>query len=299
MEKHETWIKSHGPNSRSLLWAVCLALTLMVSTQALAHGTKVHEGPTPPPAVADDMATDADIAVEEPAFELSAPSAHEEGAHAHGGEDNHGAEATEDIHDHSAHEHNEAPLEVERAATEDAHGHGEAATEDAHDHSAHAPNQALLESGFGRLLVWIGKFHPAAVHFPIALLLGAALAELLSLRFNDGFFRGAVRYSLWLGALGALGAALLGWLYGGFHLVDEESVLTYHRWNGTGIAALALLTLWLGERRARKSSGHSGAFRTALFATALLVGLNGYWGGLMVHGAEQHQWPTAPTEHAH
>lgn len=171
--------------------------------------------------------------------------------------------------------------------------------ESAHDHSAHKPNEALLKTGFGRFLVWLGKFHPAAVHFPIALLLVAAFGELLSLRFNSDFFRGAARFSLWTGAVGAVGAALLGWLYGGFRLVDEETVLTIHRWNGTSIAALALMTLWLGERRLMKQPARSGIYRTALFATAFLVAVNGYLGGLMVYGPEQHQWPTSQAEHAH
>lgn len=178
--------------------------------------------------------------------------------------------------------------------------HSEAApTESTHDHSAHGPSEALLKTRFGRFLVWLGKFHPAAVHFPIALLLVAAFAELLSLRYRPEFFRDAARFSLWTGTVGALGAALLGWLYGGFRLIDEETVLTIHRWNGTSIAALALLTLWLGERRLQAQPTRNGIYRSALFATALLVGVNGYLGGLMVYGPEQHQWPTTQAEHAH
>ncbi len=161
-----------------------------------------------------------------------------------------------------------------------------------HDHSAHGPNEALLKTTSGQFLVWLGKFHPAAVHFPIALLLVAALAELISMRFNPAFFRDAARFSLWVGAVGAVGAAILGWLYGGFRLTDAETILTIHRWNGTGIAALALLTLWMQERRVRTLPARSGLYRASLFVTALLVGLNGYLGGLMVYGPEQHQWPT-------
>jgi len=192
-------------------------------------------------------------------------------------------------------------------AEEDPHGHstfdtgkehGEAVAEEAHDHAAHAPNEALLETGFGRFLVWLGKLHPAAVHFPIALLLAAAVAEILSMRYRPDFFQNAARFSLWFGALGALGAAALGWFYGGFRLVDEENLLTVHRWNGTGLTALALLTLWLNERRIRRDTAQKSLYRTALFVTALLVGLNGFLGGLMVYGPEQHQWPSPPAAHS-
>lgn len=172
-------------------------------------------------------------------------------------------------------------------------------SKDAHDHSAHGPNALLLESSVGRLLVWLGKFHPAAVHFPIALLLSAAFAELLSLRSKHGFFPNAVRFCLWIGALGAVGAALLGWLYGGFRITDEESILTFHRWNGTTIAVLALLALWLEEQRVRTEFARNGAIRSVLFAVALLVGLNGYLGGLMVYGPEQHEWPKSEVVQSH
>lgn len=240
---------------------LALALALALSSPALADGTEEH--PTAPQTTLSKTEPPAEAAMVMggQAHEPMAGSSHGE-PHAHGG----GGE------------------------------HSKTASEDAHDHSAHGPNEALLKTGFGRLLVWLGKFHPAAVHFPIAMLLGAALAELLSLRFNNGFFRDAARFSLWAGALGAIGAASLGWFYGGFRLTDEETLLTLHRWNGTGIAVLTLLALWLGERRARQQPLRNGMYRTALFATALLVGLNGYWGGLMVYGPEQHQWPVSPSE---
>lgn len=230
----------------------------------MAHGEKGHEGA--PPAISHGtMVKDQPPANEEPNTDHTEFDAHDNQEHAHAGE--------------------EAPDGV--------------SAEEVHDHSAHSPNEALLETGFGRLLVWLGKFHPAIVHFPIALLIAAALAELLSLRFNPAFFSNAARFSLWVGALGAAGAALIGWLYGGFRLTDEEAVLTVHRWNGTAIAVLALAALWLGERRARPPLFRSGLYRGALILTTSLVTLNGYLGGLMVYGPEQHQWPVRPAEHAH
>lgn len=51
--------------------------------------------------------------------------------------------------------------------------------------------------------------------------------------------------------------------------------------------SLSLSHIWLGTHR------------TMFFVTALLVGLNGYWGGVMVYGPEQHQWPETPSAHSH
>lgn len=182
----------------------------------------------------------------------------------------------------------------------DAHHHDEEALGGHHhDHSDHGPDPFLLKSGFGRFLVWLGKFHPAVVHLPIALLLAAALAELLSLGYEPTFFRNAVRFCLWAGALGAVVAACLGWFYGGFHITDEKEFLTVHRWNGTAVAALALIALWLEERRVKAGYAHNGAVRTLLLLVALMAGVNGYLGGLMVYGPEQHEWPKMEAPHSH
>ncbi len=245
-----------------LAFFLALAILLLPLASAMAHGDQAHESTSQTQAASETS---------DPAHTTSESSHEEASPHLHSEEN------------HAQHAHDEA----------------DATNEKAHDHSAHGPNEALLKTGYGRFLVWLGKFHPAAVHFPIALLLGAALAELLSLKSKSRFFSDAARYSLWLGTMGAIGAATLGWFYGGFRLVDEEAILTFHRWNGTGLAILALVTLWLNERRMRQYPSRNSLYRTALLVTALLVGINGYLGGVMVYGKEQHQWPAIPSESAH
>ena len=246
-----------------LICALSLGATTLASPLAMAHGSEIHMDT--PPAPVEEVILDADISQEAPALDPMTTHAPNDLAHLHGNNDGHEASTGEDVH----------------------------------DHSAHAPSEALIQTGFGRLLFWLGKFHPAAVHFPIALLLGAALAELISVRRNSTFFQEAGRFCLWVGTIGAVGAALLGWLYGGFHMTDDAPFLTLHRWNGTGIGILALLTLWLLERSMRQQASRRGSYRVALLVTALMVGTNGYLGGLMVYGPEQHQWPEAPAEHSH
>lgn len=263
MENQKPWTNFLCAKHMPLIWGICIAFALMIAAPAIADGTTAHEH-APPTLSEDTDPGNPGISKEEPKTELKAADLPQGQDHAHDNGDD----------------------------------HGETVMDTTHDHSTHGPNEALLKTGAGRLLVWLGKFHPAAVHFPIALLLGAALAELLSIRFANGLFRDAARFCLWLGTLGAVGAATLGWLYGGFRLVDEDTVLALHRWNGTGIAILATLSLWLGETQTRRKPSRKGAHRTMLFVTAVLVSLNGYWGGLMVHGPEQHQWPAEPVEHA-
>jgi len=63
-------------------------------------------------------------------------------------------------------------------------------------------------TGLARVERFLGEVHPLVVHFPIALLLAAALAQLFV--YGGKPWEGAVRYCLYLGALGAVVAAGLG-----------------------------------------------------------------------------------------
>lgn len=125
----------------------------------------------------------------------------------------------------------------------------------------------------------LGRLHPMATHFPIALLLAAALAELaLMVRPTLGL-KPTIHFLVAGGAIGAVAAAVLGWFAGGWRLSDRSEILGLHRWNGTGIALVSLLAWWLAAR---------GSNRTVLRATlgimaaALIV--QGYYGGEMVFG---------------
>ena len=137
------------------------------------------------------------------------------------------------------------------------------------------------------LLSWLGRFHPPLTHFPIALLIAAAAAELLFIRSGSVLFEHSVRFSVWSAALTALPAAVLGWFFGGFHLVDDEWVMTAHRWSGTGAALLALWILLLLERTGREPASR-GLFRAALFSGAALVAAAGFFGGALLYGLDHY-----------
>jgi hypothetical protein len=135
-----------------------------------------------------------------------------------------------------------------------------------------------------RLLSWVGAFHLIAVHFPIALLIVAAMAEMWLAYFGQRIPSPTVRFGVWLGAVAAIAAALLGWIYAwSGHGVGMPRVLALHRWLGTAAAIWAIGAVWLLERDERR--GHrSLVFRLWLFIGALLVGLTGHFGGVLVHG---------------
>ena len=147
-------------------------------------------------------------------------------------------------------------------------------------------------SFFEKVTHWLGKTHPPSVHFPIALLTAAAVAELLRVVTGKTAFDSITRYCIWFGTLTAVMAGALGWCAGSFRLTDASWVLMTHRWLGTSTAACAGLVLLLSEasrgpdRRKTRIS-----FRVALLVLAVLVSAAGFFGGAVVFGINHYAWP--------
>src|SRR5262249_22115843 len=145
---------------------------------------------------------------------------------------------------------------------------------------------------FEKLTLWLGKFHPAAVHFPVALLTAAAISGLLRLTTGKSTFDVVTRYWVWLGPLTALAAGALGWFLGGFRLTDSSWVMTAHRWLGTAAVAWAGLVLLLCEVSGRPDRRRArGWSRVALLGGAVLVLVTGFFGGALVFGIDHSAWP--------
>jgi len=94
-----------------------------------------------------------------------------------------------------------------------------------------------------------------------------------------------------VGTISALAAATLGWLFGGLHFVDDDWLLTTHRWVGTATAAGAMLSLYFSERLQWRRPGNGrGLLRLALALVALLVSAAGFFGGAMIYGIDHFSW---------
>jgi uncharacterized membrane protein len=127
---------------------------------------------------------------------------------------------------------------------------------------------------------FLGRLHPLATHFPIALLIAAALAELLlAIRPALGM-QTTVRFLVAGGTIGAVAAAFFGWFAGGWRLADRSDTLALHRWTGTGIAGASLVALWLVTRKGESRAG----LRILLIALAGALVIQGYLGGEMAFG---------------
>jgi mono/diheme cytochrome c family protein/uncharacterized membrane protein len=147
-------------------------------------------------------------------------------------------------------------------------------------------------AGFSeKLIAWLGKFHPAVVHFPVALLTAAGLAELLRMITGKLAFDPVSRYCAWFGFLTAMLAAALGWFAAGFQLSDTSWVLSTHRWLGTSTAAGAAVVLLVSELSRRPEARRSlMLFRVAVLCMPVLVLATGFFGGALVFGLDHYSF---------
>jgi uncharacterized membrane protein len=133
----------------------------------------------------------------------------------------------------------------------------------------------------------LGKLHVLVIHFPIALIAAAAIAESIWIFQRRPGMSPAVRFCVLLGAAGAVVAAVLGWIhasYGGFG-ADAGHDLMLHRWLGTAATLGAVLAAVASEWDAFVGR-RSLLFRGVLFASAAVVGAAGHFGGMLVYGSD-------------
>lgn len=131
---------------------------------------------------------------------------------------------------------------------------------------------------------WLGKLHPAVVHFPIALLLVAVLADLLRRRDVASFL-------LVVGALSAVGASVLGWIAGETTPATKLEELDRHRWTGVAVSAWAVAAMFLYPRWTGPDGAPRLKPRLLLIGLVVLVSLAGHWGGELAWG---HGYLTPP-----
>jgi len=152
---------------------------------------------------------------------------------------------------------------------------GIAASDDAPDAPWIKPDSILYNS-----IKYVGKFHLMVLHFPIAFLLAAGLVQWYQVIRKKG--GSVVPLLLWFGAIGAVAAATLGWMYAydSVYFGEDDNLLFWHRWLGTGTALLALIVLSLRNKLSPKT------LAIALTLCAGMVAAAAHFGASLVNGAD-------------
>jgi uncharacterized membrane protein len=140
------------------------------------------------------------------------------------------------------------------------------------------------------LELFIGRFHPLIVHFPIALLVVAAIIEVVSSRFQRlKQLSLALPFILILGTATALISVIMGWLIANDRGYDDD-ILFWHRWSGVTILLFSIFLTLVVFKVIRISS----TIQTSLFIVLfLLISVAGHLGGSLTHG-ENYLFERAP-----
>ena len=142
---------------------------------------------------------------------------------------------------------------------------------------------------------FLGRLHPMVVHFPLGLILFAAILELFTIgRFNSKL-RPGIKICLITGVVTALISAAFGWLLASG---DEYAgnTLNIHQWSGIATATLGtIVLLMLFRLRKQQHPASVGIYRTLLFVTAAGISVTGHFGASLTHG-DEYLTEVLPTE---
>ncbi len=133
----------------------------------------------------------------------------------------------------------------------------------------------------------IGKFHVIVVHFPIALVFSAVLADLLWLATRKETFARAGRYCLVLAAISALPVVITGLAAAHTQqfVGDYLYIVAAHRYLGIASFVIAALAACMrfSCRQPMKKWWLVG-YCILMLALMVSIALTGHYGGMLVHG---------------
>jgi uncharacterized membrane protein/mono/diheme cytochrome c family protein len=132
------------------------------------------------------------------------------------------------------------------------------------------------------LITFIGRFHPLWVHLPIGFLIIAVLFKAYVVLGKKPAMQEAVSFSLLLGAISALIAAVLGFMLsqsGGY----EDDLLDIHLVAGWTTVIISAIAWWVSKNELRFSKKLN---YTVLGLMILALSVTGHFGGSLTHGED-------------
>ena len=140
----------------------------------------------------------------------------------------------------------------------------------------------------GRVWAFQGYFHPATVHFPIALFSIGGLFVVLGLVWPKVGTQVPLACLL-IGSLAAVAASAMGWSFAteqGYpdYTAGWDKEITAHRWSGLIVTAAAVVLAVIAIQGVRKDNRNLNfIWKSGLLVLALLIGLVGHQGGEMTY----------------
>lgn len=144
----------------------------------------------------------------------------------------------------------------------------------------------------GRLWAFQGYFHPATVHFPVALLTFGAIFVVLGWKW-PALGTQIPLACLIFGAISSIGATMMGWSfadrcgYPSWTNFDMDNEFFWHRWGGvivTVTAAVMAVVALVSIKR--KSESLTRVWKVGLLVLAAMVGMVGHQGGELTYGSD-------------
>lgn len=129
------------------------------------------------------------------------------------------------------------------------------------------------------LWTFLGRMHPAVVHFPIGLLYLAVVFEVLGRRKRSMQYLGSIQLTVIIAAISAILSVVLGLMLSGSDDYGADA-LQAHQWSGIATMVLAVITAYLYQRKLRRYAFF------LLIASTLGVTISGHLGSELTHGED-------------
>ncbi|MCC9599732.1 cytochrome C [Stieleria sp. JC731] len=143
-----------------------------------------------------------------------------------------------------------------------------------------------------RVWAFQGFFHPATVHFPIALFLLGGFFVVVGWKWPAVGTQIPLACLL-IGSLTAIASTAMGWSfaveegYGSWTKVDFDSEVFWHRWSGVIVTVLSVVFALIALAGVRKQDpSKAKVWKSGLLLIAVLVGLVGHQGGELSYGKD-------------